>query len=62
MPSLTMDEHTIGNVKDKTTALNDQFQSVFTVEDLIQTLLQNLDNKAPGPDGMHPLVLKHCSN
>ena len=28
----------------------------------IQTLLQNLDtNKVPGPDGIHPLVLKHCS-
>jgi len=78
-----MDKHTITNAKDK--ALNNQFQSVFTVEDLnntpeigtvnfhtmqsiqisesgIQTLLHNLDaNKAPGPDGIHPLVLKHCS-
>ena len=28
----------------------------------IQTLLHNLEtNKAPGPDGIHPLVLKHCS-
>ena len=81
IPSLTVDDHTITNAKDKATALNDQFQSVFTVEDLtnmpeigtgnfhtmqpiqssesgIQTLLQNLDaNKAPGPDGIHPLVL-----
>ena len=77
IPSLTVDERTVINAKDKATALNDQFQSVFTVEDLtnmpeirtdnfhtmqpiqisesgIQSLLQTL---APGPDGIHPLVL-----
>ena len=34
IPSLTVDDRTVINAKDKATALNDQFQSVFTVEDL----------------------------
>ena len=38
-------------------------QPIQISESGIQTLLQNLDaNKAPGPDGVHPLVLKHCSS
>ena len=85
IPLLTMDDCKVINAKNKAIALNGQYQSVFTVEDLtnmpeigtgnfhtmqpiqfsesgIQTLLQNLNaNKAPGPDGIHPLVLKHCS-
>ena len=32
--SLTVDDRTVINAKGKVTALNDQFQSVFTVEDL----------------------------
>ena len=29
----------------------------------IQALLQNLDtNKSPGPDGIHPIILKHCAS
>ena len=34
IPSLTVDDHTVVNAKDEATAHNDQFQSVFTVEDL----------------------------
>jgi len=37
-------------------------QPIQISESEIQTLQQNLDaNKAPSPDGIHPLVLKHCS-
>ena len=29
----------------------------------IQTLLQNLNtNKSPDPDGIHPIILKHCAS
>ena len=52
---MSQDDHTITNAKDKATALNDQFQSVFTVEGL--TNMPEI-----GPDGIHLLVLKHCSN
>ena len=34
IPSLTVNGRTVTKAKDRTTALNDQFQSVFTVEDL----------------------------
>ena len=77
---------TLTNARDKATALNSYFQSVFTIEDLtnvpnkgtsnclamkpivftvpgIQSLLaiENLEVvKSPGPDKIHPLVLKHC--
>ena len=80
-----MDNRTVISAKQKASVLNNQFQSVFAVEDLttileigtgnfhtmqpiqfsesgIQMLLQNLEaNKSPGPDRIHPLVLKHCS-
>ena len=37
-------------------------QPIQISETGVQTLLHNLEtNKAPGPDGIHPLVLKHCS-
>ena len=37
-------------------------QPIQFSESGIQMLLQNLKaNKSPGPDGIHPLVLKHCS-
>ena len=86
IPFLTVNGHTVTKAKDRATALNNQFQSVFTVEDLsnvpeigtgnynmmqpiqfseagIQALLQNLDtNKSPGPDGIHPIILKHCAS
>ena len=86
VPSLTVDNRTVISAKEKASVLNDQFQSVFTLEDLttileigtenfhpmqliqfsesgIQILLQNLKaNKSPGPNRIHPLVLKHCSH
>ena len=86
IPCLTVYDRTvIISAKEKACVLNDQFQSVFTVEDFttipdigignfhtmqpiqfsesgIQMLLQNLKaNKSPGPDEIHPFVLKHCS-
>ena len=37
-------------------------QPIQLSESGIQMLLQNLKaNKSPGPDEIHPLVLKHCS-
>ena len=37
-------------------------QPIQFSESGIQMLLQNLKaNKSPGPDEIHPLVLKHCS-
>ena len=37
-------------------------QPIQFSESEIQTLLQTLDaNKTPDPDGIHHLVLKHCS-
>ena len=36
-------------------------QPIQFSESGIQMLLDNLEaNKSPGPDGIHPLVLKHC--
>ena len=85
IPTLMSDGYTLTNAKDKATALNSYFQSVFTIEDLtnvpnkgtsncstmkpivftvpgIQSLLENLEVvKSPGPDKIHPLVLKHCA-
>ena len=38
------------------------YLSIQFSESGIQMLLQNLEaSKSPGPDGIHPLVLKHCS-
>ena len=34
IPSLTVDDRTVISAKEKASILNDQFQSVFTVEDL----------------------------
>ena len=84
--TLLIDNQFVSDPKGKAIALSNQFQSVFTREDLsnvptleantstqampsisfnvsgIENLLSNLDpNKAHGPDGISPYILKSCS-
>jgi len=50
---------TIKNVEQQ----SDQLQHVeFTTESVYKKLLHLDSSKAPGPDGMHPHLLKSCAN
>ena len=40
----------------------DGLKITFTVEQVREKLLKLQENKSPGPDGLHPLVMKQCAS
>ena len=41
---------------------SDELKITFTAEQVRAKLLKLQDNKSPGPDGLHPMVLKQCAS